>query len=389
MDATGKGAPALLRRDDGGVVWYEVRGEGWRAAFSTRLGGVSPAPYDSLNLGYSTADLSGNVARNRRLFALAAGHDPDDLVVPGQVHGTHVATVGESLRGRGARGPATVISRHRRPAHGCRRSAAAGQLRRLRPRASSPRAGRPAPSRSSTPAGAAWSPASSRRRRGLWPKRRESVRTPPSIGPSIGPCCFAVSPDVGERFEAVWPGTWHDGRVDLWAAARRQLISAGVRESAILTTGLCTCHEARVLLAPQGSRLDRQAGGDSVGHSRRQPARRAAGGDMVTQFKGTAEHVRERFAEVRERVDDVARDAGRQGADGRDPGRHQVRGGGRHGHPRRGRRHAGRREPRSGPRRQARALRRHLRLRLHRSPAEPQDQARAAARAAHPLGLDA
>ena len=42
------------------------------------------------------------------------------------------------------------------------------------------------------------------------------------IGPSIGPCCFAVSPDVGERFEAAFPGTWRDGHVDLWEAARRR-----------------------------------------------------------------------------------------------------------------------------------------------------------------------
>lgn len=243
MDATGKGAPALLRRDDGGVVWYEVRGEGWRAAFSTRLGGVSPAPYDSLNLGYSTADLSGNVARNRRLFALAAGHDPDDLVVPGQVHGTHVATVGESLRGRGARGPATVISN----TDGLLTDVA--DLPLLVSFADCVpvviAAGRPAGAIALVHAG--WRGMVA----GIVEKAARSVAEAAgvradgaAIGPSIGPCCFAVSPDVGERFEAVWPGTWHDGRVDLWAAARRQLISAGVRESAILTTGLCTCHEA-------------------------------------------------------------------------------------------------------------------------------------------------
>jgi len=73
---------ALVRHDDGGPVWYEARGDGWRAAFSTRLGGVSPAPFDTLNLGIATADDPDRVWRNRMAFAAAAGVAADDLSCP-------------------------------------------------------------------------------------------------------------------------------------------------------------------------------------------------------------------------------------------------------------------------------------------------------------------
>lgn len=43
-------------------------------AFSTRLGGVSEAPYDSLNLGATTRDDAGDVTENRRLMQSTLGH---------------------------------------------------------------------------------------------------------------------------------------------------------------------------------------------------------------------------------------------------------------------------------------------------------------------------
>jgi len=55
-------------------------------AESTRLGGVSPAPYESLNLGAFTKDSLENVVTNRnRLFA-ALDFNPNNLVESHQVH---------------------------------------------------------------------------------------------------------------------------------------------------------------------------------------------------------------------------------------------------------------------------------------------------------------
>ena len=55
-----------------------------RAVFTTRAGGVSRAPFDSLNLGRPCGDDMAAVDTNRRRVAEAIGHAP---VFMGQVHG--------------------------------------------------------------------------------------------------------------------------------------------------------------------------------------------------------------------------------------------------------------------------------------------------------------
>jgi YfiH family protein len=62
-------------------------------AFTTRRGGVSPAPFDTLNLGRSTADDPGNVTENRFRLLRRLGAEPAALATAGQVHGTRVAEV--------------------------------------------------------------------------------------------------------------------------------------------------------------------------------------------------------------------------------------------------------------------------------------------------------
>ena len=61
-----------------------------RAAMTTRLGGVSVAPYDSLNLGYATADHRASVTQNERLTAAALGVPEVNIRWVYQVHGTDV-----------------------------------------------------------------------------------------------------------------------------------------------------------------------------------------------------------------------------------------------------------------------------------------------------------
>ena len=63
--------------------------------FSTRRGGVSRAPYESLNLGRSTEDDPDAVTENRARWLTAAGLDPARLATAGQCHGTRVVEVVE------------------------------------------------------------------------------------------------------------------------------------------------------------------------------------------------------------------------------------------------------------------------------------------------------
>lgn len=60
------------------------------AGQSTRLGGVSPHPHSSMNLGMSVNDLKANVQRNRELFFGELNIRPELVVISKQVHGNSV-----------------------------------------------------------------------------------------------------------------------------------------------------------------------------------------------------------------------------------------------------------------------------------------------------------
>jgi uncharacterized protein, YfiH family len=63
------------------------------AAQSTRLGGVSAAPFDSLNLGKNTGDAPESVAENRRRLCESLGFLPQQLAWAKQVHGCEIRQV--------------------------------------------------------------------------------------------------------------------------------------------------------------------------------------------------------------------------------------------------------------------------------------------------------
>ncbi len=67
-----------------------------RAAFTTRFGGVSPAPWESLNLGLNVGDDPVRVRQNRSRVAKELGRP---VVYMEQVHGDHVAVIGDDWRG--------------------------------------------------------------------------------------------------------------------------------------------------------------------------------------------------------------------------------------------------------------------------------------------------
>jgi polyphenol oxidase len=82
-----------------GVVRTECLGAGIGGAFSSRAGGVSRPPYDSLNLGLGVGDDPSAVAANRSGLAKACGLRGTDLAWMRQVHGNHVSYVGAGSSG--------------------------------------------------------------------------------------------------------------------------------------------------------------------------------------------------------------------------------------------------------------------------------------------------
>ncbi|WP_435735675.1 polyphenol oxidase family protein [Cellulosimicrobium sp. PMB13] len=71
-------------------------GPGVRAGFTTRAGGVSPSPWDSLNLGLGVHDDAARVRANRRRASTWLGRP---ALFSTQVHGTGVVVLDRDLAG--------------------------------------------------------------------------------------------------------------------------------------------------------------------------------------------------------------------------------------------------------------------------------------------------
>jgi YfiH family protein len=71
-------------------VTFAVELPGARVLFSTREGGMSEGPYESLNLGLLTGDDRGRVIANRRRLAELTGMEPENIAMGWQVHGSDI-----------------------------------------------------------------------------------------------------------------------------------------------------------------------------------------------------------------------------------------------------------------------------------------------------------
>jgi len=196
----------------------------YEVAFSTRVGGVSEGPYDSLNLGRLTGDDVERVDENRRRLCAEVGVAPDQLALNRQIHSTLVHRAGPGMRGEPGDGlwteepdlPVLAMSAD------CLPIALA-------------RVGDGPPGVAVLHAG--W--------RGLLAGIvAEAVgalggRAHAAIGPAIGPCCYEVGSEVAEPFTAAFgPDVLHGRNLDLWTAAERALRAAGVVE--VERVDLCT-----------------------------------------------------------------------------------------------------------------------------------------------------
>lgn len=94
---------AFTLHEKDGLLYHtsDVLGVGVSHAFTTRLGGVSPAPYDSLNLRFSCDDARENVVENYRRLAEALDIPYERGVTTHQLHHDHIRLVTEDDAGKG------------------------------------------------------------------------------------------------------------------------------------------------------------------------------------------------------------------------------------------------------------------------------------------------
>ncbi|MFZ1268110.1 MAG: peptidoglycan editing factor PgeF [Anaerolineae bacterium] len=211
-------------------------------AISTRRGGVSPAPWNSLNLSHTRGDDTDRVNENHRRLCAALNIPADALTNAYQVHGAQVGLIGTAQRGQRQMDTDALITATPDtplllrfadctpillydPVHHALGLAHAGWR--------------------GTVAGI--STATVRAMQTAFGSRPADLLA--GIGPAIGPCCYEVGDEVVEAVQQAFsnpaallpPGRRTRRHFDLWAANTQQLREAGVRQ--IESAELCTaCH---------------------------------------------------------------------------------------------------------------------------------------------------
>jgi len=216
--------------------------------FTLRCGGVSEAPFDSLNLGHNRPDDPQKVAENYRRFAAAAGFPLETAAIVSYCHGNGVERLTAAERGYGFPGAprfpdcdgfitddpeVTAVTLHA----DCMAvflydpvKKAGGMLH------------------------AGWKGTSLRIGRLAAEKMIAELDCSPQnilagIGPSICADCFEVDEPVMRIFADAFPdveaityrkatGKYH---IDLWHIMCAQLMEAGIQPENITVTAQCTC----------------------------------------------------------------------------------------------------------------------------------------------------
>jgi purine-nucleoside/S-methyl-5'-thioadenosine phosphorylase / adenosine deaminase len=200
--------------------------------FSTRRGGVSRAPFDTLNLGRSTDDDAAAVRENRERLLLLARLAPDRLATAGQVHGSRVVEV--VAPGHHPECDA-LVTRHPDVVLAVTTADCMSLLYHAPGVVAAAHSGW----RGTADAMPVAALEAVCRLAGCAP---DAVSV--AIGPAIRGCCYEVGEDVAARFPAAAVrATGGKPRLDLPTAARIALNAAGVRPERLDDTGACTCCE--------------------------------------------------------------------------------------------------------------------------------------------------
>jgi polyphenol oxidase len=203
--------------------------------FSTRVGGVSEAPFESLNLGILTGDEPDRVLENRSRLCLGAGADPERATMLWQQHGAGV------VRAQADRGVLTAGFDH--PPGDALWTDEPGLAMMLITADCLPVA--LARANGAEPALAVLHVGWRGLLEGIVEAAAEALgggRLAAAIGPGIGPCCYEVGEEVAQPFRARFGAeVLHGTKLDLYAAVEKALTAAGCAR--VERVELCTsCH---------------------------------------------------------------------------------------------------------------------------------------------------
>jgi YfiH family protein len=232
-----------------GVRWLEAELSGARAAFSTRIGGVSEAPYEALNVAILTGDDHARVHENRSRLAGSIERDPDGVVMARQVHGSDVR------RHNAPQEPRVYADVVKSPDRVDAQVTSNPDLTPLVMVADC------LPVALVGPGGVAMAHCGWRGLAGgiVAAAAGEVEAEAAAVGPGVGPCCYEVGEEVLTAFEDL-DGVARGRMLDLTAVATALLERAGV--TAVEASGLCTSCNSELFYSHRrdGERTGRQAG---------------------------------------------------------------------------------------------------------------------------------
>lgn len=228
--------------------------------FSTRMGGVSKGIFSTMNVSFTRGDEEAAVRENFRRIAEVMHGRPEDFVCSDQTHTVNIRKVTGTDRGKGVvrekdyrdidglvtDEPGIILSCFfadcvplyfldtRKKVIGLAHSGWRGTVNRM---------GREMIDFMEKEYGC----------------RKEHLIA--AIGPSICRDCYEVSADVADAFRQEFGGeVLTDGReegkyqLDLWKANKRVLLDAGLSETQISVTDICTCCNAEKLFSHRASK---------------------------------------------------------------------------------------------------------------------------------------
>ena len=225
---------------------------------STRNGGHSHSPYDSLNLSFNVGDNAEKILNNRKVLVEALGVPLTSLTTAKQIHDGHVRFVSAEMRGKGSVDYQGAINATdamvtnvpnicmmvlladcvpilfcdpSKKAIGVAHAGWKGTLRRIAEK-------------------------TVKALHEHFDSATQDIMV--GIGPCIGPCCYEVGPEVIDEVERIFGSKDYciknesqEGRgyFDLQEANLKQLLRTGIPEENIEIAEICTCHHPNLLFS--------------------------------------------------------------------------------------------------------------------------------------------
>lgn len=236
----------FVRNKKGGLVYYTIpsfENYGVKHIFTTRLGGSSKKPFESMNLSLRRYNDKREIYDNFHIVCDNCGFKYEDLVLSDQVHGDRIAEVGVNDKGKGLYKKSDIKDAD------CLATDTVGVPLVTFYADCVPLFFYDSVKKAIALAHSGWRGTSLEIGRKTVEFMAAKYGSKPAdiisaIGPSIGPCCYEVEYDVAKYFlnydKALYNKAGGKYMLDLQRVNAEILRNAGISDEHITVSGICT-----------------------------------------------------------------------------------------------------------------------------------------------------